>query len=49
MVPWLKTFPKKVAARVEVWAYPITALAFTYATIVWTDHVDHEDSVQHRF
>lgn len=49
LVPWVKTFPKKVADRVTTYVWPIGAISLIYGTIVWADWADGVEDYHHRF
>ena len=49
IVPWLKTFPKKVADRVTTYLWPLGAFTLIYATMEWAEYKDHEEDYHHRF
>ena len=49
IIPWLKTFPKKVVDRFPLYLWPISTLAFVYATMAWTEAEDYMEDYAHRF
>jgi hypothetical protein len=49
LIPWLKTFPKKVVDRFPLYLWPISSMALVYATMVWTDAEDYMEDYVHRF
>lgn len=49
LVPWFKTFPKKMVDRVTVYLWPVGTFSFIYAVAVWSDARDHAEDFEHRF
>jgi hypothetical protein len=49
IVPWLKTFPKKVADRFVTYLWPTGTIALVWAVIAWSEAKDHEEEYQHRY
>jgi hypothetical protein len=48
-VPWLKTFPKKVADRVTTYLWPLGSAVITIGLIEYVDYVDRAEDYEHRF
>jgi hypothetical protein len=49
IVPWLKTFPKKVADRFTTYLWPAGTLASVAAVMAWSEAKDHEEDYAHRY
>lgn len=49
IVPWFKTFPKKMVERVPTYLWPFGTVAFIYATIEITEAADRAEDYAHRF
>lgn len=49
ILPWIKTFPKKVVDRVPVYAWPFGTFAFIYGVMAYTESWDHQEDLEHRF
>lgn len=49
VLPWLKTFPKKVVDRVPTYLYPFSSLCLVYVVMQWSEAEDHKEDYAHRF
>jgi hypothetical protein len=49
IVPWLKTFPKKVNDRFTTYLWPLGTVAMVTAIINWSEVEDHKEDYAHRF
>lgn len=49
LLPWIKTFPKKMVDRVPIYLWPFGTIAFVYASIAITEKYDHDENYAHRF
>jgi len=49
IVPWLKTFPKKMVERVPTYLWPFGTAAFVYGVIQITEAADKAEDYAHRF
>jgi len=49
VLPWLRTFPKKMQQRFTTYLWPFGSLAFTYGVIAWSEAKDYEEDYEHRF
>ena len=49
LVPWFKTFPKKVVDRIPVYLWPIGAFTTCVASIKYAEHRAKQDEYNHRF
>ena len=49
VAPWLTTFPKKVVARVPIYAWPVGTGAFIYAIMAAAESRDTAEDLEHRF
>ena len=49
ILPWIKTFPKKMMDRAPTYMYPITAAIMIQMGMAYALAGDHEEDVEHRF
>jgi TorA maturation chaperone TorD len=49
VVPWLKTFPKKVQDRFTTYLYPMGSVLLIVALRTWTDNTDHSEALDQRY
>lgn len=49
LLPWLKTFPKKMMDRVPTYLYPITSLILINIGSTVAFNADHQEEVSHRY
>jgi hypothetical protein len=49
LLPWIKTFPKKLVDRAPVWAWPIGTMAAVYGIASYVDSLDYAEDLEHRF
>lgn len=49
VLPWLKTFPKKVVDRVPTYTWPFGCMAMTWFIVYWCDSTDEAENRHHRF
>jgi hypothetical protein len=49
IVPWIKTFPKKMVDRFPTYLWPLGTVAFVYSVITVTDATDQAQDYAHRF
>jgi hypothetical protein len=49
LVPWIKTFPKKMVDRVPTYLWPFGTMGIVYVIVAYTESVDHAENYAHRF
>jgi hypothetical protein len=49
ILPWIKTFPKKIADRAPHYMWPLGASVLIYVCAATTEYYDHEEENSHRF
>jgi hypothetical protein len=49
LLPWFKTFPKKLVDRAPVYAWPIGCFVAVYAIAAFTDSLDYAEDLEHRY
>lgn len=49
LIPWIKTFPKKVVQRVPTYLWPAGTFAFIYGVLGYAQSWDYSEDISHRF
>jgi hypothetical protein len=49
VLPWIKTFPKKVVQRVPIYLWPFGSFAAIYGLVEFTNSWDYSEDISHRF
>ena len=49
LVPWIKTFPKKVVDRVPTYLWPVGSFAIIAGIMQWSEAKDQAEDYEHRF
>jgi hypothetical protein len=49
VLPWIKTFPKKVVQRVPIYLWPFGSFAAIYGLVEFTNTWDYSEDISHRF